>query len=192
MLREVYRDHVPGLSRSSLVNQEPRKPAPFRLGVSRCLLGDEVRYDGGHKRDRFLVDVLGRYVEWVPVCPEVEAGMGTPREAIHLIRGAPSTAGPHGHQRTGRHEDDGAVFGAKGTGTGRPELVRIFNSRLAPAERLELEGTIADYRKGLVPLVVPLALVKRYVSTLDIGHIRNQVYLSPHPMELMLRNCMVM
>lgn len=89
MLREVYRDHVPGLSRSSLVNQEPRKPAPFRLGVSRCLLGDEVRYDGGHKRDRFLVDVLGRYVEWVPVCPEVEAGMGTPREAIHLIREAP-------------------------------------------------------------------------------------------------------
>ena len=47
--------------------------APLRLGISRCLLGDEVRFDGGHKRDSFLTDVFGRYVEWVPVCPEVEA-----------------------------------------------------------------------------------------------------------------------
>ena len=39
---------------------------PTRIGVSRCLLGEEVRYDGGHKRDQFLTDVLGRYVEWVP------------------------------------------------------------------------------------------------------------------------------
>jgi len=57
---------------------------PIRLGISRCLLGEPVRYDGGHKRDRFLTDVLGRYVEWVPVCPEVEAGFGTPREAMRL------------------------------------------------------------------------------------------------------------
>jgi uncharacterized protein YbgA (DUF1722 family)/uncharacterized protein YbbK (DUF523 family) len=55
-----------------------------RIGISRCLLGDEVRYDGGHKRDAFLVSTFGRFVEWVPVCPEVEAGMGTPREAVHL------------------------------------------------------------------------------------------------------------
>ncbi|MEP6959301.1 MAG: DUF1722 domain-containing protein, partial [Nitrospirota bacterium] len=40
---------------------------PLRLGISRCLLGDEVRFDGGHKRDNFLTDVFGRYVEWVPV-----------------------------------------------------------------------------------------------------------------------------
>ena len=45
--------------------------APLRLGISRCLLGEAVRFDGGHKRDAFLTDVLGRYVEWVPVCPEV-------------------------------------------------------------------------------------------------------------------------
>jgi uncharacterized protein YbgA (DUF1722 family)/uncharacterized protein YbbK (DUF523 family) len=56
-----------------------------RLGISRCLLGDEVRYDGGHKRDAFLVSMFGRFVEWVPVCPEVELGMGTPREAIQLV-----------------------------------------------------------------------------------------------------------
>ena len=59
--------------------------ASLRLGISRCLLGDEVRFDGGHKRDSFLTDVFGRYVEWVSVCPEVEAGLGTPREAMRLV-----------------------------------------------------------------------------------------------------------
>lgn len=57
-----------------------------RIGISSCLLGDEVRFDGGHKRDAFLVDVLGRQVEWVRVCPEVEVGMGTPRETLRLVR----------------------------------------------------------------------------------------------------------
>jgi uncharacterized protein YbgA (DUF1722 family)/uncharacterized protein YbbK (DUF523 family) len=56
-----------------------------RVGISRCLLGDEVRYDGGHKRDRWLVETFGPYVQWVSVCPEVEVGMGTPREPIHLV-----------------------------------------------------------------------------------------------------------
>ena len=56
-----------------------------RVGISRCLLGDEVRYDGGHKRDANLIDTIGSLVEWVPVCPEVEAGMSTPREPIHLV-----------------------------------------------------------------------------------------------------------
>jgi uncharacterized protein YbbK (DUF523 family) len=56
-----------------------------RVGISRCLLGDEVRYDGGHKRDALLIETLGRSVEWVPVCPEAEVGMGTPREPIHLV-----------------------------------------------------------------------------------------------------------
>ena len=59
-----------------------------RVGISRCLLGDEVRYDGGHKRDTILIATLGHLVEWVPVCPEVEAGMGTPREPIHLVADA--------------------------------------------------------------------------------------------------------
>ncbi|HID31113.1 MAG TPA: DUF1722 domain-containing protein [Desulfobacterales bacterium] len=54
------------------------------LGISACLLGEKVRYDGGHKLDRYLTDTLGRYVEYVPVCPEAEAGFGIPREAMHL------------------------------------------------------------------------------------------------------------
>src|SRR5262249_41335437 len=57
----------------------------LRLGISRCLLGDEVRFDGGHKRDTFLTDVLGNYVKWIPVCPEVEAGLGIPREGMRVV-----------------------------------------------------------------------------------------------------------
>jgi len=57
----------------------------IRLGVSTCLLGEKVRYDGGHKLDRYLTDVLGPYVEYVPVCPEVEAGFGVPRESMRLM-----------------------------------------------------------------------------------------------------------
>ncbi len=58
----------------------------IRIAISACLLGKEVRFDGGHKRDPFLVETFGRYVEWVPVCPEVEVGMGTPREAVRLVQ----------------------------------------------------------------------------------------------------------
>ncbi len=56
----------------------------IRLGISACLLGKAVRFDGGHKLDRFLTETLGQYVEYVPVCPEVECGMSVPREAMHL------------------------------------------------------------------------------------------------------------
>lgn len=56
----------------------------IKLGISTCLLGEPVRYDGGHKLDRFLRDTLGQYVEYVPVCPEVECGLPVPRESMHL------------------------------------------------------------------------------------------------------------
>lgn len=55
------------------------------VGISTCLLGENVRYDGGHKLDRYLRDILGRHVNFVPVCPEVECGMGVPREAVRLV-----------------------------------------------------------------------------------------------------------
>ncbi len=57
----------------------------IRIGISTCLLGEQVRYDGGHKRDRFLTDVLGNFFDWVSVCPELEVGMGVPREAVRLV-----------------------------------------------------------------------------------------------------------
>ncbi len=57
----------------------------IKVGISTCLLGENVRYDGGHKLDRFLRDTLGQFVEWVPVCPEVECGLSVPREAMRLV-----------------------------------------------------------------------------------------------------------
>ncbi|MBN1545954.1 MAG: DUF523 and DUF1722 domain-containing protein [Syntrophaceae bacterium] len=57
----------------------------LKLGISTCLLGFPVRYDGGHKLNHYLKDILGRYVEFVPVCPEVECGFGVPREPIRLV-----------------------------------------------------------------------------------------------------------
>jgi uncharacterized protein YbgA (DUF1722 family)/uncharacterized protein YbbK (DUF523 family) len=58
-----------------------------RVGVSSCLLGEEVRFNGGHKRHRFLTDELGPHVDWVPYCPEVAIGLGVPREPIRLTAG---------------------------------------------------------------------------------------------------------
>jgi uncharacterized protein YbgA (DUF1722 family)/uncharacterized protein YbbK (DUF523 family) len=60
--------------------------APPRIGISACLLGEAVRFDGGHKRDVFLTGTFSRFVEWVPVCPEVECGFGTPRPPMRLVR----------------------------------------------------------------------------------------------------------
>ncbi|MBA3027250.1 MAG: DUF523 and DUF1722 domain-containing protein [Desulfobacteraceae bacterium] len=58
---------------------------PLKIGISRCLQGENVRYDGGHSQDHFLTDTLGLYVSYVPVCPEVECGMSIPREAMRLM-----------------------------------------------------------------------------------------------------------
>ncbi len=312
--------------------------APLRLGISRCLLGDEVRFDGGHKRDHFLTDTFGRYVEWVPVCPEVEAGLGTPREAMRLIgdphrprlvtiksgidhtgaletmterrveelraldlsgyvfkKDSPSCGvervrlyNAHGMpSRNGvgifarafierfplipveeegrlcdpplrenfiervfcyrRYQDliNGGVtrqvvvrfhtvhkylllahsqqhYQVLGRLVGRAEQYRprelavkygelfmkalavkatvrkhvnvlqhilgYFKNRLGAQEKTELLGVIGDYHRGLTPLVVPLTLIKHYVRLFDVGYVRDQVYLNPHPKELMLRN----
>jgi uncharacterized protein YbgA (DUF1722 family)/uncharacterized protein YbbK (DUF523 family) len=310
----------------------------LRLGISRCLLGDEVRFDGGHKRDSFLTDVLGRYVEWVPVCPEVEAGLGTPREAMRLIgdphhprlvtiksgtdhtravermtatrikeleeldlsgyvfkKGSPSCGiervriyNEHGMpNRNGVGlfarafieefplipvEEEGRlceptlrenfierVFCYRRwqdlvqSGVTRQALVQFhtihkyllmahspqhsqvigrlvgqahqhrpkelahrygelfmnalavkatvrkhvnvlqhilgyFKERLGAQEKAELLGVFDDYHQELTPLVVPLTLIKHYVRIFDVSYIREQVYLNPHPKELMLRN----
>jgi uncharacterized protein YbgA (DUF1722 family)/uncharacterized protein YbbK (DUF523 family) len=314
------------------------EPEKIRLGVSSCLLGDEVRYDGGHKRDTFLVDTLGPFVEWVPVCPEVELGLGVPRPPIRLVGdpGAPrllveqsgedltarmrrwsatrvaelGALGLHGYvlkrsspscglfrvrvygddglpgavgrglfaaaltaalpllpvEEEGRLTDPGIresfierVFAAARWQTfvvGRPrgrdlvafhaahkfailahsprhyaELGRLvagagprpvaetlarygagfagalavratrarhvnvlqhlagfFKRQLTDDERAELAEVITEYRGGLVPLVVPLTLLKHHVRRLELAYLADQIYLSPHPKELMLRN----
>src|SRR4051794_41943194 len=92
------------------------EPPKLRLGISACLLGQEVRYNGGHKRDAFLTDTFGRYVEWVAVCPEVEVGMGTPRPPIRLERrggGGPPLLPPPGG---GHHGGQGLLGARRGGG----------------------------------------------------------------------------
>lgn len=74
----------------SVVEEDRLKEPVIRLGISTCLLGERVRYDGGHKLDRFLVYTLGQFVEWVPVCHEVEIGLPTPRESLRLVGGSAS------------------------------------------------------------------------------------------------------
>jgi uncharacterized protein YbbK (DUF523 family) len=61
-----------------------RPGKPIRLGISSCLLGEEVRFDGGHKHDALLTETFGQFFQWVPVCPEMEIGLGTPRESLRL------------------------------------------------------------------------------------------------------------
>lgn len=107
---------------------EPRK---LRIGVSACLLGQEVRYNGGHKRDSFLMDVLGPYVEWVPVCPEVEIGLGTPRPPIRLEQAA-----PHG-------EGTSLRLVMPDSGEDLTERMRGFSERrVRELEKLDLSGYV--------------------------------------------------
>jgi len=81
---------MPGFFISALVAYNKKMEQKIRLGISSCLLGEKVRYDGGHKLDHFLTDTLGKYVDWIPVCPEVESGLPVPREAMRLA-GDPSS-----------------------------------------------------------------------------------------------------
>jgi uncharacterized protein YbbK (DUF523 family) len=102
----------------------------IRLGISSCLLGEPVRYDGGHKLDRFLRDNLGQYVEYVPVCPEVEMGLPTPREALRLVE---REDGPH------------LVFSRSG-GDVTEEMLAWARRRVRELEKEELCGFIFKAR----------------------------------------------
>jgi len=321
-----------------MTREAKTQESPIRLGVSSCLLGQEVRYDGGHKRDRFVTDLLGDFVEWIPVCPELESGMGVPRPAMRLVREGDATrmveiASGRDHTRAiqqyaarrvralrslelcgyilkkdspscgmTRVKVYGSVGAAKRDGVGlyasalieacpnlpveeegrlndphlRENFIeRIFAYRrlrdlfhgrwtsgrvvafhtahklqlmahspaaytalgrkvaslkrmtrpvfrteyesgfmnalaalasrgrnanvlqhaaghlkkmLDPHSRGELADLIHDYRRGLVPLVVPMTLLRHHARRHEIEYLEGQVYLEPHPKELMLRN----
>jgi len=311
---------------------------PIRIGVSACLLGEKVRFDGGHKRNPYLVETFGHYVEWVPVCPEVELGLGTPRETLRLVRisndirllmpktgadhteamrayvvrrlaelaeedlsgyvlkkdspscgmervrifdahGVPAKSGqglfaeallqhfpnlpveeegrltdphlrenfiervfaytrlrslfsgrwkvgdliafhtahklllmahsPHAYQNLGRlvaeaksvpraelrDRYESEFMGAlremattKRHANVLQHMVGYFSKQLDSDSRQELQALLQDYRAGFLPLVVPLMLIRHYVRKCDVTYLRGQVYLEPHPKELMLRN----
>jgi uncharacterized protein YbgA (DUF1722 family)/uncharacterized protein YbbK (DUF523 family) len=310
----------------------------IRIGISTCLLGQNVRYDGGHRHDRYITDTLGRWFAWVPVCPEVECGLGVPREAMRLVGDpekprlvtiktridhtdgmlawaagrltalekedlcgfifksrSPSSGmaavkvygdtGPAVKKGVGifagafmrrfplvpveedgrlndpllrenfierifvygrwrdlekrggtlgalvafhtehkllilshspKHAtllgrllsapDRGALGGLKAsyfgllmeglslTATVRKQtnvlehMAGYFKKRLTPDEKRELGELIGRYHRGELPLIVPVTLIAHYVRLYDEPYLRNQVYLTPHPLELMLRN----
>ena len=315
------------------------EPNRLRIGISACLLGQRVRFDGGHKRDVFLTENFGRHIEWVPVCPELEAGMTVPREPVRLVgtadkpkmvaeksgkdwtvamrnfaaarvddlsqmnlsgyifkknspscglervrvyRGnhAPPTRDGRGlfaaevttrlpllpveeegrlndpglrenfiervfayhrwqglvakrkslaalirfhtehkflllahseahYRRLGRivaaakaqplraaYEEYGRQFmaglavlaTAKKHANVLDHMMGFFSRRLSRAERTEWVEVIKDFRHQLVPLVVPVTLVRHYVRKYQVDYLANQVYLDPSPKELMLRN----
>lgn len=321
-----------------MTDAAPIELRSIRLGVSSCLLGNEVRFDGGHKRDRFLTDLLGEFFDWVPVCPEVEVGMGTPRPALRLLgdgdglrmveiksgvdhtasmlkysaqraralgalelcgyilkKDSPSCGmtrvkiydGKSAPKRDGIGlfasalleaypnlpvEDEGRLNDAKLRENfiervfAYQRLRNLFRGRWTPAQvigfhavhklqlmahstvayrelgrlvatlkqksrtelrdeyesgfmaalkhiasrgrnanvlqhaaghlkklldsasRTELAALIHDYRNGLVPLVVPITLIRHHVRQHEIEYLAGQVFLEPHPRELMLRN----
>jgi uncharacterized protein YbgA (DUF1722 family)/uncharacterized protein YbbK (DUF523 family) len=311
----------------------------IKILVSACLLGEKVRYDGGHKRDLFLNETLGPFVEWVPVCPEVDCGLPIPREAMRLVgdpkhpllitnktgidhtermerwaaarleelsrldlcgyickkdspssgmervkvygggSGVPARTGAGvftrmfmerfpripveeegrltdpvlremfverifclrrfrdlfarplsrgalvdfhtdhkllllSHHR-GHYEEMGRlVAGAKtdpiGTLHAKYEeifmaalahkatpkkcadvlshMMGYFKKMLSSTEKQEMAEVITQYRLRLVPLVVPVTLIRHYVRKYDVAYLARQVFLNPHPVELMLRN----
>ena len=123
----------------------------IRLGISTCLLGEPVRYDGGHKLDRFLTETLGQYVEYVPVCPEVECGLPVPRESMRL-EGDPDSprlvTSRTGQDMTDRmirwarkrvielEKNDlyGFIFKSNSPSSGM-ERVRVYNEKGMPVKR---------------------------------------------------------
>lgn len=111
---------------TSYVASHRGRSAPIRVGISACLLGEEVRYDGGHKRDRYITDTLGKFLEWVPICPEVEMGLGTPREALRL---------------EGKPEDPRLVFFKTG-GDITDGMQAWAKARLDALAKLDLSGYI--------------------------------------------------
>jgi len=308
------------------------------IGISSCLLGEKVRFDSGHKKDHYIVDTLGKYFEWVPVCPEIEVGMGVPRESVRLIgsKDAPNMVGSksgtdwtnkmlkYSDERIRKFEKlklSGFIFKSDSPSCGMERvriysqngmpskigvglfanaymnafplipveeegrlnddkirdnfIVRVFSyhrlqmmfennwnrgslvkfhtihkylllahspkhceilgrivadakkytpmalrekystlfmeglkiksttkknvnvlhhilgflhNELTVIEREDILRTINDYYNNLVPLIVPITLIKHYITKRDVPYIRDQVYLNPHPKELMLRN----
>ena len=102
----------------------------IRLGVSSCLLGEEVRYDSGHKHDRYVTDVLGAHFDFVSVCPEVETGMGIPRESVRLVR------------RGDANDGEIRMLGVKSSSDHTDAMRRYARRRVAGLAALGISGYI--------------------------------------------------
>jgi uncharacterized protein YbbK (DUF523 family) len=120
----------------------PEAPPPPRVGISSCLLGERVRHDGGHKLALDLVSDLGQAVEWVPVCPELEVGMGVPREPVNLIAASMGAAPRMVAVESGRDWTDA--------------MESLAERRLDELARLGISGYVLKSRSPSCGLEVPL------------------------------------
>jgi uncharacterized protein YbbK (DUF523 family)/uncharacterized protein YbgA (DUF1722 family) len=195
--------------------------ASVRVGISSCLLGEQVRYDGGHKRDAFLTEELARHVEFVPLCPEVEIGLGVPRPTLRLERRGDDVrmvVTESGEDLTGRMrswaqgaaeriaaaELDGYVL-KKGSPSCGMERVKVYDENAAPArggrglfaaalmERLPLlpveeEGRLRDarLREHFIARIFARARVREFLAS-DWGpaelvefHAREKMFVRVH------------
>jgi uncharacterized protein YbbK (DUF523 family) len=109
---------------SNMTARKEQKELPLRVGLSSCLLGEMVRFDGGHKKDRYLTDVLGAYFDWNMVCPELEVGMGVPRESVRLVGSLESPR----------------MVGTKSNTDWTERMVRFSEQRVRQLEELQLSG----------------------------------------------------
>lgn len=98
----------------------------LKVGVSQCLLGEQVRYDGGHKKNSFVLDLLGRVFSLVPVCPEVESGMGVPREPVNLAAS----------------EEGTRMVGAESANDYTAQMKDFVDHKLEELEGIELRGFV--------------------------------------------------
>lgn len=156
-----------GMNRTCVGDAGPSEPEPLRIGVSSCLLGCEVRFDGQHKRNRMLLQYLAPHVEFVPVCPEVELGLGIPREAVRLVdagdgvrllgrrSGRDLTDAMHAYAR--QRAEQLRALGLSGyvLKSGSPscglERVRVYDAKGAAERRGR--GCFAAALTGLMPLL---------------------------------------
>lgn len=109
-----------------------------RIGISACLLGEPVRFDAGHKRDGFLVETFGAHVEWVTVCPEMEIGLGSPRESMRLV-----LAGEATRERGARFDPAVVALVMSKSGRDLTAQMRAYaEKRAAALEAEELSGFV--------------------------------------------------
>jgi uncharacterized protein YbbK (DUF523 family) len=115
-----------------------------KIGISACLLGEKVRYDGDDRRDAYIVDELGKRFDWVPLCPEVEAGLGVPRETIRLEREAAfAPAAPGAPAVLGAPASPGAV------------TAPVISSRVVTTETgVELTGLMRAHAAARAPALI--------------------------------------
>ncbi|MEO3855196.1 DUF523 and DUF1722 domain-containing protein [Acrocarpospora sp. B8E8] len=150
-----------------------------------CLLGEPVRYDGGHSQSRFLANELDPFVEWVHVCPEMEAGLGTPRETLRLERG-------RGDPRMAYAEVFQRTFSRRASIRRNVNVLQqclgMIGNALDAVRRADLAEAIAAYARRQVPLCVPTAMLLHQACGEEAQYVRGQTYFAPYPSELRLRD----